>query len=448
MHSRFVPRLLPLVAGILAAFPPSVSAASELTLTGKECRIKTDLKPKDAKGVPERIDRYCENFAGFYDELGLEPRASNKVVIRLFANYADYEEFYQRTTSGGDAPAAYFSPSLNGVVSYHDPDDPYLRQVLFHETSHQYMNRYTSHAPKWLNEGLAEYFEGWQLAPDGALIKKRPPFYDLLVVQAALRNDKFLSIRELIEMAPDRFMDFRTHYAELDGYLHYATSWALSWYFLEGPDEEDRERYLAYFRGLCEDGDRAKPFAPKDWDGWSELEQRWKDFVLALAVQPETADDHRILAENLRDEQDYETAVTHYQKALELEPTAPDLRYWLGYCHKRQGDYDGARPHLAAAIEANEDDPRAYYLLARIESGLDQKNAPRNAERALELARKASSLADDESPYYLSFVARVQHLGGDAKGALKTMKTVMKLVKDEEPVVIESYQELLDELSK
>lgn len=441
-------RLVSLAAGALTAVSLAASPAGDLTLTGKECRIKTDLKPKDAKAVPAQIDRYCENFASFYDGLGLEPRASNKVVIRLFARYEDYEAFYQRTTSGGDAPAAYFSPSLNGVVSYHDPNNPYLRQVLFHETSHQYMNRYTNHAPKWFNEGLAEYFEGWQLAADGALIKKRPPFYDLLLIQEALESDKFLPVQELIEMAPERFMKFGENYPELDGYLHYAMSWALSWYFLEGPDEADRERYLTYFRGLCEDGDRAAPFAPADWDGWAALQERWKTHTLALTVEPETADDHLILAANLRDEDDVVEAVVHYEKVLELAPKTPGVRYWMGYCYKRQGDYENARPHLLAALDEDAKDPRAPYLLARIESGLDQKDAPKNVERALELAQQASSRADDESAAYLSFVARVQRLGGDQKAALKTMKAVLKLVKDEEPEVIASYEKLLAELSE
>ena len=427
------------------------AAPADLTLSGKECRIKTDLKPKQAKEVPGRIDRYCANFATFYDELGLKPKASNKVVIRLFARYEDYEEFYRRTASGfSDAPAAYFSPSLNGVVSYHDPDNPYLRQVLFHETSHQYMNRYTSSAPKWLNEGLAEYFEGWQLAPDGALIERRPPFYDLLLIQEALgEGGKALPIRELIEMEPKRFMEFDQHYPELDGYLHYATAWALTWYFIEGPNAEDRERYLDYFRGLCEDGDRAAPFAPQDWDGWAALEERWKAFVLGLAVEPKSADDHLILAANLRDEGEYVTAQQHYEKVLELEPKTPGVRYWIGYCSKRQGDYAAARTHLRAALEAEPDDPRPCYQLARIESGVDQREPEsRDVALALQLAEQASKLADDESPLYLSFVARVQHLGGDPKAATKTMKKVLKLVKDEEPEVIEAYEKLAEELAK
>jgi tetratricopeptide (TPR) repeat protein len=247
-------------------------------------------------------------------------------------------------------------------------------------------------------------------------------------------------------MEPGRFMGFRENYPELNGYLHYATSWALTWYFLEGPNEEDRARYLAYFAGLCDDGDRAKPFAPTDWDGWAAFEARWKEFVLAIEVLPETADDHVIFAANLRDEDDMAGAIEHYEKALELAPDTPDVRYWLGYCYKRRGDYANARPHLLSAIDEDESDPSAPYLLARIESGLDQKDAPSNPERALELAQQASKLADDESPVFLSFVARCQLLGGDKKGAVKTMKKVLKLVKDAEPFVVEGYEKLLAEI--
>ena len=423
----------------VAALVPS---PNDLTLRGDECRIKTDLDPRVARGVPDQIDNYCANFEAFYDELGLEPRASNKVVIRLFARHADYVEFYHRSSPGEDPPAAYFSPSLNGVVAYWDPDDPYLRQVLFHETSHQYMNRYTSHAPKWANEGLAEYFEGWRLAPDGSLLERRPPFYDLLVLQKALRDDAYLPVKELVEMEPAVFMDFREKYPKLDGYLHYATSWGLTWYFLEGPNEEDRERYLAYLRRLCDDGARAEPFAPADWSGWSDFEKRWKDFVLAIDVKPETADDHVILAANLREERQFRQAIEHYAAALELAPKTPDVRYWLGFCHKLMAEYDDARRYLEQAAKDDEDDPSAPYLLARIESGLDNERAPSNPEKALVWALDASERADDESPVYLSFVARCQHLAGDPRAARKTMKKVLKLVKDAEEPVRAYYEEL------
>ncbi len=192
-----------------------IAAPADLTLRGKECRIKTNLPAKVAKPIPDRIDRYCENFKRFYDELGLKPKASNKVVIRVFATHEEYTDFYHRSSPGKDPPAAYFSPSLNGVVSYHDPDDPYLRQVLFHETSHQYLNRYTTAAPKWANEGLAEYFEGWQLDEEGSLLKRRPPFYDLLTLQEALADDEYLKPKELIQMKSKVFMDFRENYPAL-----------------------------------------------------------------------------------------------------------------------------------------------------------------------------------------------------------------------------------------
>ena len=70
-----------------------------------------------------------------------------------------------------DPPLAYFSPSLNAIVLFNDEANVTLRQTLFHETSHQFLERYTSDAPKWLNEGLAEYFEGWRMSPEGKLLE-------------------------------------------------------------------------------------------------------------------------------------------------------------------------------------------------------------------------------------------------------------------------------------
>ncbi|MFT5050054.1 MAG: hypothetical protein ACI8QZ_001448 [Chlamydiales bacterium] len=231
------------------ALLPTLIGPVDLTTRGKECRIKSDVKPKIAKSVAARVDNYCENFARFYEELGFKPRSSNKVVIRLFAAHEDFVEFFHRNHRGEDPPAAYFSPSLNGVVSYHDPDDPYLRQVLFHETSHQYMNRYADWAPKWANEGLAEYFEGWRLDADGTVIEKRPPFYDLLLLQKALRASSekaaatkgrmatalgalrfggHLAPEELVTMEREAFNDFPADYLGLHPYLHYATSWGLT----------------------------------------------------------------------------------------------------------------------------------------------------------------------------------------------------------------------------
>jgi tetratricopeptide (TPR) repeat protein len=416
--------------------------AQNLTYRGKECRVKTTLKSKVAKPIVKRIDRYCDHFKEFYDDLGMKPRASNKAVVRIFASYDEFADFTRKTTRMSSVPAAYFSPSLNGVVSYNDPGNPYTRQVLFHEISHQYMNRYTTAAPKWANEGLAEYFEGWSLSPEGELVKKKAAFYDLMVVQQALEEDNALSLKQLIEMEPLKFMEFRENYPDYHHYLHYSTSWSLIYYFLQGSNEADTELYVEFMRDLGDRGELADPFEVDDWEAF---EERWKTFVLSLEVVPETADDYQILAANYRSEKEYKKAIEAYEKQLELAPETNDSQYWLGFCHKKLGDYDGAREVLAPMTARDEPDGDAAYLLARIESGLDQKKPKsQDFELALRYAQIASDFYEDESAYHLKFVAELQHHLGDSKAAVKTMKKILKLVKKDEDDVIEYYEGLLE----
>ncbi|MFT5050055.1 MAG: tetratricopeptide (TPR) repeat protein [Chlamydiales bacterium] len=182
---------------------------------------------------------------------------------------------------------------------------------------------------------------------------------------------------------------------------------------------------------------------PDDWDAF---EERWTTFILAIELEPASADDHVILATDLRREGEYVEAIKHYELASGLAPDTPKVSYWTGYCFKRQGKYEDAIPHLEAAAEADEDDPAPMYQLARIIGRMDREKEDGDPERALEYAVEASDRVHDKDPHYLSFVARGQHLGGDVRSAKKTMKRVLKLVKKADEGVQNRYRKMLDEM--
>lgn len=432
--------------GIILAFmlcAPALSAIPQKrmsTINSKEARIKTDAGKKVARIVGKRIDNFCEHFRAFYDEHRLEDKNSATIVCRIFDSYDDFAAYYKRTSAGGATPAAYFSPSLNALVLYNDDADVYLRQTLFHECSHQYLNRYIHGAPKWCNEGLSEYFEGWLLEADGTLVEKRANLYDLMVLQQALAANKFLTPRALVEMPAKEFNDFRVEHPEFHGYLHYVTSWGLVYYFLEGPEPGDRELFSRYLRELNKKGDRAK----LDLD-WQEFEARWKKWMLSLDVKAETVDDHLLLGAGHRQVGDWTKALAEYGKAFELEPVKAGVRYWIGLCHKRRGAYDQAVPHLEAALAENSEDARAPYMLGRIFLGIDQKNARSDPAKALGFAIEASTRSNDRAPTYLAFLARCQSATGDHRKAIKTAKRILKIADKEER---ELYLALIEELEE
>jgi hypothetical protein len=410
------------------------------TYTGKACRVKSNAPEAVAKLVAGRIDRFCGVFQGFYDELALEKRRDNEVVARLFATYDEFLEFMKRDV--GDKPwSAYASQSLNAIVLYSDESDTTLKHTLFHECSHQYLARYTSAAPKWFNEGLAAYFEGWRI-DDGADYAVRPALYHLISLQTALKSGQYLPLAELTALDPAKFVDFAKEYPKLHPTLHYATSWGLLYYLLELAPAEQRELARQYFRDLNQKGAKADQ-ARIAIEDWKAFEGPWKAAILALEPKCESAADHITVAGSYRYDGQYASAIISYQDALELDPAAKGIRYWLGFCHKKIADYDGARPLLAEALAEDKTDPRPAYQLARIESGMDKKDAKPDMEKALGHARDALQRAGDDNPFYVCFLARCQSRAGDHKNAVANARKALKLADEEQKA---SYEAAVAEL--
>lgn len=409
----------------------------------KEAIVKANTSKEIAEAVAARINNFCAVFEQFYADLGLDKRSDNKLVARLFDTYEEYETHYRRTTSEQDPPLAYFSPSLNAIVLYNDEADLTLRQTLFHESAHQYLNRFTSDAPKWLNEGLSEYFEGWRMSPEGKLVEKRVNLFDLKLLQDCLKAEKALAPRALAAFDHQQFNDFRKNNPGLHPYLHYVSAWGMVYFSLELSSEpRDRERIVAYLRALNDKGASAR-FHVEDWD---DFETRWKAALLGLEAVPVDAVDFVLLASGYRQSGDYAEATKLYEAALAKDPKTPRGAYLVGSAKKRMGDYAGALEWLEKARAAEPADPSAPYLMARILLGIDRKGSKKEETdpvRALALAQEASKLAGGDSPQMLELLARCQAANGDASAAEKTVKKILKLVEEEEKPY---YEQLAAEL--
>ena len=406
----------------------------------KEAIVKSNTSKEIAESVGQRIDNFCAVFGSFFDELGLDKKSDNKLVARLFDTYEEYEAQFKRNHEG-DAPLAYFSGSLNAIVLFNDEADITLRQTLFHECSHQYLYRYTSDAPKWLSEGLAEYFEGWRMTGEGKLVEKRANLYDLKLLQDALRAGKSLAPRELVATTAEQFDSFAEDHPDLDPYLHYATSWSLVYFSLDlSDDKKDRRRVVDYLDDLCAKGTSAD-FEIEDWDAF---EARWKQTILGLEAKPVDAVDHLLLAAGYQQSQEFEQAATLYQGAFEKDAALTGALYGVGYCKKRMGEYDDALLWLEKARKADPKDPSVPYQMARIALGYDKEDAPSDPKQALALAEEASKLAGGKAPQFLELVAVCHAAAGDSGAAQRTINKILKLVEDDDERAY--YEELAKEL--
>jgi len=395
---------------------------SSYTHESREAIVKTDAPRETAIDFGNRVDRWVGLLEEFYAPLKLRRRSSNRIVVRLMTTPEDVQEAWQRHYQG-HAPTGFFSPALNAIVLYHDPQDPWTRQSLPYLLSHQYLRRCTPDAPEWLEVGLAKYFQGWRI-PEGSPPEKRPSLDELIYLQDAVRSGSYLRLQDLCALTSKQFKDFENEFPQLDSHLPYATSWALTYYALHGPSQEDRNLWIEFIRRVTRQGSRAK-LEPSDWTG---LETRWKDFVMSLEAKPKDIDDFLLVGSAFRCNGEYEKAIATYEELLRRFPEAkPRALFWIGYCLKCGSRYREASVALEQARAADPTDPRPPYYLARIAIGSDLRDAPpvtaADAARALELARIAAD--NSSSPQYHLFLADCQAGVGDYKAAVKTMRTLI-----------------------
>ncbi|HEV8060887.1 MAG TPA: tetratricopeptide repeat protein [Gemmataceae bacterium] len=157
-----------------------------------------------------------------------------------------------------------------------------------------------------------------------------------------------------------------------------------------------------------------------------EIEKALADYDQALRVQANCAAAFvgRGAVRILR--RDPAMAVADYNEALRLDPENVAALQGRGYAYFRQKDFARARSDFSEAVRYEPDNPDALNRLAWLlavcpESGL------REGKKALELARRACSLTQNQSPYFLDTLAAALAETGDFAEASKAQGRVIDL---------------------
>src|SRR4030042_2704016 len=157
---------------------------------------------------------------------------------------------------------------------------------------------------------------------------------------------------------------------------------------------------------------------------------------------------------------DYQTAIEHYTKAIEmspfvmshyydrgiafyrkgeekkaiedfdkvtiLEPRSSSAYIYRGLCKLKGGDYQGALNDYKRALEMNSKDPSIHNNLAWLyATAKDEKF--QDKLKALEHAAKAAELSNEKNAEILDTLARVYFINGKINEAIETAKKAMKL---------------------
>lgn len=139
--------------------------------------------------------------------------------VFLFSGEAGYQE-YCRDLQGGEphSTLGLYRPDLDQLLIWNSPFRDQVLRTVRHEGFHQYLDRVTSQAPRWLHEGLAEYYETSVL--ENGNWKDGLPHPDH--VPDWRRRDDWTPLREFVYGSSAEYnVDPSKHYSQAWGFVHW-----------------------------------------------------------------------------------------------------------------------------------------------------------------------------------------------------------------------------------
>lgn len=387
--------------------------------------VKTNTSEELLDYYAGLVEDFFEGFCKRWGPAASRGMKGRRPVVEIYRSSQEYYASGVPVDSEG-----VFQPREMRIRLYHDAADPrFTLDVLFHETTHLmvHLMRPDFVFPKWLDEGLAEYFGAAMPEGGGRIAWGGVQEGRLAELRHALRDDRYLPMEKVMLVTGSRF-----------GSLHYAESWCFVHFLME--HKKYRARFMAFMNGLVTGSGveetlipaargrrHLRTVKPRVLVGFldkklgvssiSDLEREFLEYVyyglpevgarghVALArikiregAFDEALDDlEAALEEGTRDPTcfiyrariramrgRYAEAAADYMRALEQDPLQPAFHYELGVALRASEEplmmEEGLR-HLYLAVEIAPDDVQYTDALEKALTGEDLEILRRIKER-------------------------------------------------------------------
>ncbi|MCZ6688164.1 MAG: hypothetical protein O7H41_00970 [Planctomycetota bacterium] len=247
----------------------------EISGTGFElhCNATKEVAEWYAKAI-ERIDEELRKFFKKAKKVRFE---NEETMVFIYKSREDYLNHTQKPKAAG-----FFNVMDGSIHAYHGRVN-YTSDtvgVLAHEWTHKWEAKVVPNwrnMPPWIYEGLAVYFgDGIVVPREGPAKAQQLPRDSLLLIQRAIREDRYIKIKDLMERGPREFSGFYYPHAWSVIYMMVNTSKGNRSIFNQVFSDCIKTRFtLEKFEGYC-----------KRIGGIEGFEQKWKEWVLSLEVPP------------------------------------------------------------------------------------------------------------------------------------------------------------------
>ncbi len=443
-----LPHFLMIPLLVLLFLQPAFAKDQWISVRSKNFFLIGNSGEKEIVAAAERLEQFREAFRLLFPKARFDSPVETNVVV--FKDRKAYSPFKPKTADGkpDEGIAGYFQPGedVNYITLSTEGRPEATYGTIFHEYVHFLIDTHfgKSQVPPWFNEGLAEYYQTFEIENDQRIFLGRLQEEHLY----ALQQSKFIPF--------DQFFNIDNYSLHRNGghsrSIFYAQAWALMHYLIHGGKSQNLSSFLtlilddekpevAFKKAFGTDyqtlekelGDyvRQRKFQIR----WVELSEKLdfeKDMTVGALSDPEV---NAYLGDLLYHTREYTDAENYLKQALAADPdnTLANTAYGLTLMKRR--DFDGALRHLERAVSSNRKNHFAQYSYAYVLSRetMDEfgyvSRIPEATAAKMRAALKASLDArPDFGPSYqlLAFVNLVNN--EDLDGALEYLKRALEVL--------------------
>jgi len=369
----------PLVAVFCAILFSSVSAQVSpkdnwIKLKTPNFTLVSNAGEKDARMVATKLEQFRTAFKAIFPNVRFTSAIPTNVVV--FKSSSSYKPYKPKRGDGkaDEWIAGYFQPGedVNYITLSTEGENDQIFGTIFHEYVHSLLNTTfgKSQVPPWFNEGLAEYYQTFNIVEDQK-------------VNLGNLQDGHLQLLQRTKLIPLKtFFEITNYSLHRNGNhsrsIFYAQAWALIHYLIQGNGGANVENLGKFLNQVMGKVEPEKAFTATFGSDYATMEQALKKYVEQRSFRGTTvtfknkllfeneftaspineAEANAYLGDLLYHTNEYSAAEAHLRRALELDSKLSMAHTSLGLVKMRQRDFGAAKKHLETAIA---DDQRNHY---------------------------------------------------------------------------------------
>ncbi|HXG84897.1 MAG TPA: tetratricopeptide repeat protein [Pyrinomonadaceae bacterium] len=360
-----------------------------LRVRSKNFNLIGNASEKDIRKTATKLEQFREVFRQVLSKANFNSPIPTTVIV--FKNEAAFTPFKSVKADGriDKWVAGYFQPGED--VNYITLSAEGVRNdsfgLIFHEYTHFIVdnNFGRSNVPPWFNEGLAEYYQTFQIEGDRE------------VKLGALQNSHLLQLQENKLIPFDTFFGIDNHSLHEqsdDGVgMFYAQAWALMHYLIHGNGGARQKQMYKFLDLVMKNKTPKEAFAEAFQTDYAAMEKELKSYVaknsytitgltfkekLTFDTEMQTAplseaESRAYLGDLLYHGERFKEAEALLQQSLALDANSSQAQMTMGLVKMKQKNFDEARKYLEKSVRADAKNYLAYYNYAYVLSreGMD-----------------------------------------------------------------------------